>query len=59
MLDKDNIISISVSEEVEKIPADEKDYFKCSFICFTLYSDRIQRPTTYSHPTVYKELTDI
>ena len=26
MLDKDNIISTSVSEAVEKIPTDEKDY---------------------------------
>ena len=35
MLDNDNIISI---EAVEKIPTDEKDYRKCSFMCFTLYS---------------------
>ena len=41
MLDKDKIIS--VSEEVEKIPTDEKDYLKCSFMCFTLYSHNIQR----------------
>ena len=33
MLDNDNIISKSVSEAVEKIPTDEKDYRKCSFIC--------------------------
>ena len=26
MLDKDNIVSTSVSEAVEKIPTDEKDY---------------------------------
>ena len=26
MLDNDNIISTSVSEAIEKIPADEKDY---------------------------------
>ena len=32
MSDKDNIISTSVSEAVMKIPADEKDYRKCSFI---------------------------
>ena len=43
MLDKDNIISTSVSEAVEKIPTDEKDYRKCSFMCFTLYSHSIQR----------------
>ena len=43
MLDKDNIISTSVSETVEKIPTDEKDYRKCSFMSFTLHSHRIQR----------------
>ena len=43
MLDNYNIISASVSEAVEKIPADEKDYCKCSFMCFTLHSHRIQR----------------
>ena len=43
MLDKDNIISTSVPEAVEKIPTDENDYCKCSFICFTLYSHSIQR----------------
>ena len=43
MLDKYNIISTSVSEAVEKIPTDEKDYCKCSFMCFTLYSHSIQR----------------
>ena len=31
MLHNDNIISTSVSEAVEKIPTDEKDYRKCSF----------------------------
>ena len=41
MLDKDNIISASVSEAVEKIPTDEKDYR--SFMCFTLHSHTIQR----------------
>ena len=40
MLDKDNIISTSVSEAVEKIPTDKKDYHKCAFMCFTLYSHR-------------------
>ena len=43
MLDKDNVISTSVSEAVEKIPTDEKDYRKCSFMCFTLHSHSIQR----------------
>ena len=43
MLDKDNIISTSVSETVEKIHTDEKDYRKCSFMCFTLCSHSIQR----------------
>ena len=43
MLDDDNIISASVSEAVEKIPTDEKDYRKCSFMCFTLHSHSIQR----------------
>ena len=32
MLDNDNIISTSFSEAVEKIPTDEKDYCKGSFI---------------------------
>ena len=36
MLDNDNTISTSVSEAVEKIPTDEKDYGKWSFMCFTL-----------------------
>ena len=43
MLDKDNIKSTGVPEAVEKIPTDEKDYRKCSFMCFTLYSRRMQR----------------
>ena len=33
----------SVSEAVEKIPADEKNYRKCSFMCFTLYIQSMQR----------------
>ena len=48
MLDNDNIISTSVSEAVEKIPTDEKDYRKCSFMCFTLDSQ-----------SSYKEQTNI
>ena len=43
MLDKDNIISTVVSETLEKIPTDEKDFRKCSFTCFTLHSHNIQR----------------
>ena len=42
MLDKDNIVSTSVSEAVEKISTDEKDYRKCSFMCFTLHSYNMQ-----------------
>ena len=42
MLDKDNIISTSVSEAVEKVPTEEKDYRKCSMIGFTLHSYSIQ-----------------
>ena len=34
MLDNDNIISASVSEAVEKVPTDEKDYRKCSFVFY-------------------------
>ena len=49
MLDKDKTISTSVSEAVKKIPTDEKDYCKCSFMCFTLHSHSIQRvDQTYS-----------
>ena len=43
MLDKDNVISASVSEAVEQIATDEKDHRKCSFMCFTLHSYSIQR----------------
>ena len=43
MLDKDNIISASVSEAVKKINTDEKYYRKCSFMRFTLHCDSIQR----------------
>ena len=43
MLDKDNIISKSNSEAVEEIPTDEKDYRKCSFMCFALHSHSMQR----------------
>ena len=47
MLNKDNMISTIASEAVEKIPADEKDYRKCSFMCFTLRSHSIQRADQY------------
>ena len=47
MLDNDIKISASVSEEVEKVPADEKDYHKCSFTCFSLHSLNMQ--TAYQH----------
>ena len=43
MLDKYNIISTSVSEVVENIPTNEKDYHKCSFTCFALRSHSIQK----------------
>ena len=43
MLDKDNIISTSVSETVEKIPTDEKDYRKCSFIVYFALPQQLQR----------------
>ena len=43
MLDKDHIISTSILGTVEKIPIYEKDDRKCSFMCFTLHSNNIQR----------------
>ena len=43
MLDKENIISTSVSEADEKVPTEEKDYSKCSIICFTLHSYRYKK----------------
>ena len=49
MLDNDNIISTSVSEAVKKIPRDEKDYHKCSFIVFYF----AQPQHTKSRPTLY------
>ena len=42
MLDNDNIINTSDSEAVEKIPTYEKNYRKCSFMCFSLESHSIQ-----------------
>ena len=46
MLDKDNVISTSVLEAVEKVSTDEKDYRKCSF-CVLLCT-----------ATAYKEQTN-
>ena len=43
MLGKDNIIRTSVSEAVEKIPSDEKDYRKCSFIAYFAQPQQLQR----------------
>ena len=34
MLDKDNILTKSVPEAVQKISIVEKDYRKCTFMCF-------------------------
>ena len=46
LLENDNIIT-SVSEAVKKIPTDEKDYRKCSFMvfCFAQRQDAKNRPT--------------
>ena len=63
MFYKDNIISTSVSEAVEKVSADEKDQ-KCSFMCFTLHSHSIQRAdqhmffTYYDPSSVAKKITE-
>ena len=38
MLDNGNVISTSVSEAVDMILTDDKDYRKCFFQCFTLHS---------------------
>ena len=67
MLNKGNIIRTSVSEAVGNIPTDEKDYRKCSFMCFTFHSHSIQRadqyiansrnsclPATRTHPVYLK-----
>ena len=43
LLHNENIISISVSEAVEKIPTDKKDYRKCSFIVYFAQSQQLQR----------------
>ena len=47
LLHNENIISTSVSEAVEKIPADEKDYRKCSFIVYFAQPQELpkSRPT--------------
>ena len=46
MLDNDSIINTSVSKAVEKIPTDEKDYCKSSFVLLCT-------------ATAYKEQTNI
>ena len=43
MLNKDNIVISSVSEAGEKIPTDEKDYRKCSFIVYFAQPQQLQR----------------
>ena len=45
MSDKDNIISTSVSEAVKKIPTDEKDYRKYSFIVLFFTAIAYKEPT--------------
>ena len=52
MLDNDNIISTSVSEAVEKIPTDEKDYRKCSLMCLTLHTHSSYKEQTNIQLTV-------
>ena len=67
MLDKDNIISTSVSEAVEKIPTDENDYRKCSFMFYFAQPQHTKsRPThrksclpTRMNPVQLKKKEDI
>ena len=47
MLHNENIISTSVSEAVEKIPTDEKDYRKRSFIVYFAQPQQLQRVDQY------------
>ena len=47
MSDNDNTVSASVSEAVEKIPTDEKDYCKSSL--FLLYTATV---VTKSRPSI-------
>ena len=65
MLDKDNIISTNVSEAVEKIPTDEKDYRKCSFVFYFVQpKSKIQLThrkscfPTRMHPVQLKKITE-
>ena len=51
-VNNDNKISTSVSEAVEKIPTDEKDYRKCSFMCLTLHSHNSYKEQTNIQLTV-------
>ena len=46
MLNNSNKISTSVSEAIEKIPTNEKDYRKCSFMCFTLHGHNSYKEQT-------------
>ena len=56
MLDNDDIKGTSVSEVVEKIPTDEKDYCKCYFMCFTLDNNSIQRADQHIANSINKFL---
>ena len=48
MLDNDIVISASVSEAVEKIPTDEKDCCKCSFVFYFAQPKHTKNRPTYS-----------
>ena len=48
MLDKDNIISTSVSEAVEKVPKEEKDYRKCSIMFYFAQQQHTKSRSTYT-----------
>ena len=69
MLDNDNIISKTVSEAVEKIPADEKDYRNaplCVLLCTaTAYKQHTNIANSRSsclpsrlHPVLLKKFTE-
>ena len=55
MLDDDNIISSNVSETVEKIPTNGKDYHKWLFMHFSLYSHSIGYGNIYNLTTLISE----
>ena len=44
----DNVISTSLSEAVEKIPTNEKDYRKCSFVFYFAQPQHTKSRPTYS-----------